>query len=312
MNKLGKNKRPFLFIIDFEFKKAIIIPKEQLNTDKIKFSFNNSTNSKDKTSENKYNFKKIPVIFYEYKTAFNKIQEEIIKGNTYLLNLSSKTEINTTASLSDIYKYSKAPYKLWFNDEFVVFSPEIFIKIKDNKISAYPMKGTIDADIPDAENIIIKDKKEIAEHYTIVDLIRNDLNIVAKKVKVEKFRYIDKITTNNKNLLQVSSKVTGILPENHNEQLGNIFEKLLPAGSISGAPKKKTIEIIKSVEDYDRNFYTGIAGYFDGKNLDSFVMIRFIEKQEDKLFFKSGGGITSMSDVKSEYNEMIDKVYIPK
>jgi len=312
MNKLGKNKIPFLFIIDFEFKNAIVFTKEQPNTGKIKFSFNNFTNSQNKSSEKEFNFQKFPTHFEDYKTAFNKVQEEIKKGNTYLLNLSFKTKIDTSLSLSDIYKKSNASYKLLFNDKFVVFSPETFIKIKDNKISSYPMKGTIDADIPNAKNIILKDEKEIAEHYTIVDLIRNDLNIVAKKVKVEKFRYIDKITTNNKNLLQVSSKITGVLPKNYNEELGTIFEKLLPAGSISGAPKKKTIEIIKSVENYDRNFYTGVAGYFDGENLDSFVMIRFIEKQDGDLFLKSGGGITSMSDVNSEYDEMIDKVYIPK
>ncbi len=312
MNKLGKNKEPFLFIIDFEFKKAIILPKEQLDADKIKFSFNNSNNCEEKEQKNINNFRRYPINFKEYKEAFNKVQKEIKKGNTYLLNLSFKTKINTTLSLSDIYNNSNSTYKLLIDDEFVVFSPETFIKISKNEISSYPMKGTIDADISNAENIILNDEKEIAEHYTIVDLIRNDLNIVAKKVKVEKFRYIEKIKTNNKTLLQVSSKITGILPKNYNEQIGTIFEKLLPAGSISGAPKKKTIEIIKSVEDYKRNFYTGVAGYFDGKNLDSFVMIRFIEKQAEDLFFKSGGGITSMSDVNSEYNEMIDKVYIPK
>lgn len=312
MNKLGKTKTPFLFIIDFEFSKAAIIKNNELNNDKIKFSFNNFTNCKEKAKNKSIEFKKYPTNFSEYEIAFNKVQKEIKNGNTYLLNLSSKTKIDTTLSLSDIYNNSKGSYKLYIKDEFVVFSPEIFIKIEDAKISSYPMKGTIDASIPNAKNVILKDEKETAEHYTIVDLIRNDLNIVAKNVHVEKFRYIDKIKTNNKNLLQVSSKISGTLPNNWIEQIGTIFEKLLPAGSISGAPKKKTIEIIKSVENYDRNFYTGIAGYYDGKNLDSFVMIRFIEKKGVNLFFKSGGGITSMSDVNSEYNEMIDKIYIPK
>lgn len=256
-------------------------------------------------------FEKFPVSFSKYKTAFDKVIKEIKKGNTYLLNLSFKTEIITHNSLKEIFYQSKVPYKLAFKNDFIVFSPEPFIKIKGRKIFSYPMKGTIDADIPNAENIILNDKKETAEHYTIVDLIRNDLNIVAKNVKVEKFRYIDKINTNNKNLLQVSSEITGNLPENYSKNIGTLFEKLLPAGSISGAPKKKTVEIIKDTENYERNFYTGIAGYFDGKNLDSFVMIRFIEKQGDKLFFKSGGGITNMSNVKSEYREMIDKIYIP-
>ncbi len=173
------------------------------------------------------------------------------------------------------------------------------------------MKGTIDADIPDAKNIILNDRKETAEHYTIVDLIRNDLNQIAKNVKVERFRYIDKIRTNRKNLLQVSSEISGELPADYYKNIGTILDKLLPAGSISGAPKKKTLEIIKTTETHKRNYYTGVAGFFDGKNLDSFVMIRFVEKNGNKFFFKSGGGITNFSNVQSEYDELCNKIYIP-
>ena len=86
---------------------------------------------------------------------------------------------------------------------------------------------------------------------------------------------------------------------------------MLPAGSISGAPKKKTLEIIEEAEGYDRGFFTGVFGYFDGRNLDSAVMIRFIERQGDQLVFKSGGGVTSFSECKQEYVELIDKVYVP-
>ncbi|MCF6365945.1 MAG: aminodeoxychorismate synthase component I [Bacteroidales bacterium] len=311
MNKLGKNQEAFLFIIDFEFNNAVILTKDFLDPYKIKFSFNKFSNSKQKIKKKNIDFKKFPTSLYNFQIAYDKVQKEINAGNTYLLNLSFPAKIETNLGLKDIFRHSKAKYKLYFNGEFVVFSPETFIKIQNNKIFSYPMKGTIDADIPNAELKILSDRKESAEHNTIVDLIRNDLNMIAKNVKVEKFRYIDKIQTNQKNLLQVSSEISGNLPENYNEQIGNIFEKLLPAGSISGAPKKKTIEIIKYVENYSRNFYTGIAGYFDGKNLDSFVMIRFIEKQGNELFFKSGGGITSMSKLKSEYREMIDKIYIP-
>ncbi len=312
MNELGKNKEPFLFILDFEFQKAIILTKEELDPHKIKFSFNKFSNSDQKVKKKNIIFQKNPVSLYDYQIAFDKVKKEINAGNTYLLNLSFQTKIETDSNLKEIYHQSHAPYKLYFNEKFIVFSPETFIKIQNGKISSYPMKGTIDADIPDAEQIIINDRKESAEHNTIVDLIRNDLNIVAKNVRVDKFRYIDKINTNQKDLLQVSSEISGDLPQNYHEQIGIIFEKLLPAGSISGAPKKKTIEIIKYVEGYNRNFYTGVAGFYDGKDLDSFVMIRFIEKQGDNLVFKSGGGITSLSKVKSEYQEMIDKIYIPK
>jgi para-aminobenzoate synthetase component 1 len=86
---------------------------------------------------------------------------------------------------------------------------------------------------------------------------------------------------------------------------------MLPAGSISGAPKRKTIEIIREVEEYERGFYTGIFGQFDGRNLDSAVMIRYIEQKGDHVIFKSGGGITSFSDCRNEYKEMLAKVYVP-
>lgn len=173
------------------------------------------------------------------------------------------------------------------------------------------MKGTIDAAVENAAQKILCDEKETAEHYTIVDLIRNDLSLVAKKVTVEKFRYIDEISTNDQKILQVSSEISGELPVDYARNIGTIFDKLLPAGSICGAPKKKTVEIIEETESYDRDFYTGVFGVFDGENLDSAVMIRFIEEAKDGLVFKSGGGITHQSKAEDEYNEMIQKVYVP-
>jgi len=173
------------------------------------------------------------------------------------------------------------------------------------------MKGTIDASIPDAEKVIMEDQKETAEHYTIVDLIRNDLSMVSKHVRVERFRYIDVIETNEKRLLQVSSEICGNLDDDYKSHLGDILFELLPAGSISGAPKKKTVGIISTVEGSERGYYTGVFGIFDGYNLDSGVMIRFIEYKNGKYYYRSGGGITAFSDPVSEYKEMIDKIYVP-
>ena len=173
------------------------------------------------------------------------------------------------------------------------------------------MKGTIDASLPDACERILADKKEEAEHATIVDLIRNDLSQVASEVTVSRYRYIDELQTNKGRLLQVSSEIRGKLPDNWNGNLGTMLFSLLPAGSITGAPKKKTMEIIAEAETYQRGFYTGVMGYFDGNRLDSAVMIRFLEQAGDQLLFKSGGGITSQSDLQSEYNEMKQKVYVP-
>ncbi len=159
--------------------------------------------------------------------------------------------------------------------------------------------------------MLASDPKEDAEHNTIVDLIRNDLSTVATHVRVKRFKYIEKLKTHQGELLQMSSEIEGKLPSDFRKSLGDILFRMLPAGSISGAPKKKTVDIIREVEGYDRGFYTGIFGSFDGENLDSAVAIRFIEKQGEKLLFKSGGGITFKSDWKKEYDEMQKKVYVP-
>jgi len=173
------------------------------------------------------------------------------------------------------------------------------------------MKGTIDASTQNAESKILESEKELAEHVMVTDLLRNDLGIVADSIKVEKFRYIEKIYAGDKELLQVSSEISGKLQENWNEYLGEIFDKLLPAGSICGTPKRKTVEILDSIEEYERGFFTGIFGIYKDGTLESGVAIRYIEKQGNSLIFKSGGGITESSNVNQEYQEMKDKVYVP-
>lgn len=312
MNLYGKERVPFLFIIDFEMRRPLVYKLDEIGNRKLLYNFGGLKNCENKgLSGKKVILKKYPICFDEYKTAFNKVMKNIYEGNTYLLNLTFPTKIEINLSLEEIFRYSTAKYKLYYENLFVVFSPETFIKIENGKIYSYPMKGTIDAGIQNAEEKILNDEKEKAEHITIVDLIRNDLSIVAKDVTVEKFRYIDKIKTHDKTLLQVSSRIAGKMPENYEENIGDIIFELLPAGSISGAPKKKTVEIIKETEGYDRGYYTGICGIFDGKNLDSAVMIRYIEKIGEEMFFKSGGGITFMSDPQFEYQELMDKVYVP-
>ena len=312
MNEYGKNKIPFLFIIDFDMNEPHIIKYDEIGLYEILFDINGIKNySSLDVSKSTAKFEKYPVSFDTYKKSYDKVVEEITAGNTYLLNLTFPTEIKTELSLKEIFYLSDAKYKLLFKNNFVVFSPETFVIIKDDSIFSFPMKGTIDASIPNAEKIILNDKKEKAEHNTIVDLIRNDLNMVAKNVKVEKYRYIEKLITNDKPLLQVSSIIAGQLEKGFEEKLGEIIFTLLPAGSISGAPKKKTVEIINAVENYKRGYYTGIFGFYDGKYLESAVMIRFIENAKDGLTYKSGGGITFMSNAEYEYQELIDKVYMP-
>ena len=157
----------------------------------------------------------------------------------------------------------------------------------------------------------MQDPKQSAEHATIVDLIRNDLNRIAYRVRVDRYRYTERIHTDQGSIIQVSSQISGDLDSDFKAKIGDIILATLPAGSVTGAPKEKTVSIIRDVEDHDRGFYTGIMGYFDGKNLDSGVMIRFIEQSENGLVYKSGGGITTQSTCTEEYDEMIQKIYVP-
>jgi len=312
MNHYGRLGIPFLFVIDFSCEKPVVVPTGEAAANRILFNINGYSNNKPQIpSHTDFTLKKYPVPYKTYKKAFDRVIDYQKNGYSFLLNLTFPTKIDLSLSLNDIFHTCRARYKLLFQDQFVVFSPETFIRIKGNKIESHPMKGTIDASIPDAEQKILKDEKEMAEHVTIVDLIRNDLSIVASKVTVEKFRYIDKIRTRGKDLLQVSSKITGRLENGYGAEIGSLIYELLPAGSISGAPKRKTVEIIKEVEGYDRGYYTGIVGYFDGKELDCGVMIRFIERINGEFYYKSGGGITVYSTPESEYSELIDKIYVP-
>lgn len=306
-NTYGREKKPFFFFTDFIGSLAFIEPLDQ-PSGSVKFDFSNSSSAESKPE---LHFSSTPVSFEVFRYVFDKVIHEIQVGNSFLVNLTFRTPLASSLSLEEIFKHSRAKYKVLFHDHFVVFSPETFVKMIDGSIFTYPMKGTINASIPDAVRIILNDPKEFAEHITIVDLLRNDLSLIASQVAVTNFRYITEVKTHDKTLLQVSSEIKGKLPKNYRAELGTLFFQLLPAGSISGAPKPKTVEIIMKNEPQDRGFYTGVCGIFDGQNLDSGVMIRFIEKSPDGLFYKSGGGITSFSDAYAEYQEMIDKVYVP-
>jgi len=310
MDRLSKARTPFLFIISFEQDKIFAKPLDTLDDD-IFYKLEEWRNYPVKKCTKNATFSKSPVDFGTYKKAFNSVLNEIRSGNTYLLNLTFRTPIESSFALKEIFTYAKAKFKLYFKDQFVCFSPERFVEITENTIATYPMKGTIDASLPHAKEKILSDEKEMAEHVMIVDLMRNDLGIIGSNVKVEKFRYVEKIQAGEKELFQVSSKITAILPVDWKDHVGTLLSQILPAGSISGTPKKSTLNIIKQIENTERGFYTGVFGIFDGTSLRSGVMIRFIEKEDNTLFYKSGGGITIDSDVNSEYEELQDKIYLP-
>jgi para-aminobenzoate synthetase component I len=312
MNDLGARNIPFLFIIDFEMKAIRLFQLDRPLPGQVLFTMPHRSVLKIPPAHKPdLIFSKHPVSYADYEEAFLQVHKHILAGNSYLANLTFPTPIETNLTLSQLFHHSQAPYKLLLDGEFVCFSPESFIRIRDGRIFTFPMKGTINASLEGAEQVILSSSKETAEHHTVVDLLRNDLSMVASDVQVSRFRYIDRINTHEGAILQVSSEITGKLPEGYHRRLGDIMFALLPAGSVSGAPKGRTLELIREVEKTDRGYYTGIFGIFDGSNLESAVMIRFIEIRAGRMRFRSGGGITFLSNAREEYHELIDKVYVP-
>ncbi|MFA5428267.1 MAG: aminodeoxychorismate synthase component I [Sulfurimonas sp.] len=307
INSFGKRREPFLFISDFKAQNLKVIPLGKLEANDVEFCIDENYQVKEHVDF----VEKNGIDFNEYKKKFDFVIEKIKAGDTYLLNLTQPSFIKTRLTLKEIFKCANAHYKLRYKDEFVCFSPEKFIQISESKISTFPMKGTIDASILNAKEIILANQKEMAEHVMVVDLLRNDLSIVAKEVRVEDFRYVHEIDAGSKKLLHVSSHISGDVGSDWHEKIGDILNSLLPAGSISGAPKKSTLDIINQIEGYERGYFSGVFGVYDGKTFDSAVMIRFVQNSKDGYIYKSGGGITIDSDAKSEYDELLDKVYLP-
>ena len=372
INRLASQDEPFLFVINYQGDKAFIRLLSDINPEECLFDFEGRGNLshvwketwKEETSEKEISettWQIEPPLYEDYERSFNIVKSNIMAGNSYLTNLTCRVPVSCNLSLEEIFHRAKGKYKLLLrrkrtqaedkahlkeeNTEenltpFVCFSPETFVRIKGGRIYSYPMKGTLDASLPNAEKQLMEDRKEAAEHATIVDLIRNDLSRVAEDVRVDKYRYIDVLHTNKGNILQTSSEISGRLPEDYPHHLGEILDAQLPAGSITGAPKDKTMQIIQEAEGYDRGFYTGIMGIYDQGELNSAVMIRFIEEETSpvdfetdgeknfkakegkasegkepkasrELYFKAGGGITSKSDCQREYEEVIQKIYLP-
>lgn len=346
INRLASQDEPFLFVINYQGDKAFIRLLSDINPEECLFDFEGRGNFSHARKETlkeeipEVTWQITPPLYNDYERSFNIVKSNIMAGNSYLTNLTCRVPVSCNLSLEEIFHRAKGKYKLLLRRKrtltpFVCFSPETFVRIKGGRIYSYPMKGTLDASLPNAEKLLMEDQKEAAEHATIVDLIRNDLSRVAEDVRVDKYRYIDVLHTNKGDILQTSSEISGRLPEDYPHHLGEILDAQLPAGSITGAPKDKTMQIIQEAEGYDRGFYTGIMGIYDQGELNSAVMIRFIEEETSpvdfeadgeknfkasegkgdeasrKLYFKAGGGITSKSDCRKEYEEVIQKIYLP-
>ncbi|MGB2086801.1 MAG: aminodeoxychorismate synthase component I [Flavobacteriaceae bacterium] len=309
---LMASNSPFFFVVDFEKTRPQVFSWEEAIKAGYQFDIHGKTNAHTRSTPSRpAELNAYPMSEEQYTLAFNQVKRNLNLGNSFLVNLTFPTPIRLNESLAAVFDQAKAPYKLYKKNDFVVFSPECFIKIKEGYIYTYPMKGTIDAITPNALEELHQNRKEQYEHNTIVDLLRNDLSQVAREVTVTRFRYPQKLTTQKGELIQTSSEIRGKLHPNWKEELGEILLSLLPAGSISGAPKEKTCAIIREAEGRKRGYFTGVFGVFDGRTLDSGVMIRYIEQRKGQTFFRSGGGITSLSEASDEYHELLQKVYLP-
>ncbi|MDR2387257.1 MAG: aminodeoxychorismate synthase component I [Deltaproteobacteria bacterium] len=315
MNHLGGQGRPFVFAVDFEMTSAFIVAEPEKSREVFFRMPGQSRTGLDLGQADQSSqvwIKANPESLEVYAKKFEVVQRGLARGDAYLVNLTIKTPIECSHSLEGIYGLSDSPYLLYLPERFVSFSPETFVKITaDGIISTYPMKGTIDAKVPEAEQVIMDDYKETAEHATVVDLLRNDLSLSATRVRVKRYRYIDRLKTSQREILQVSSEIVGQLGEKFSQNLGDIVFKTLPAGSVSGAPKESTLDIIRRAEEGPRGYYAGVFGYFDGRAFDSAVLIRFIEQENGQKYFRSGGGITALSGLEDEYKEALEKIYLP-
>ncbi len=351
MNQLGKERVPFLFIANFDTTKNIVIPLDEINPQEIAYDFQGVKSNLPAFNEC-YGFQETdshltstvpiwhcdPIDFTEYQSAFTPLMKQLQQKNTHLANLTFPTPIQCNLTLPEIFARTTAKYRLFLNHHFCSFSPETFITIQNNIIATYPMKGTINAGIPNAKQKLLENPKEQDEHQTVAEEAMRDISLVAKNARISRFRYVDKIERGDGAILQTSSIIEGDLTPDFHDHIGDLLYKLLPAGSITGSPKEATYKILNSIETYDRGFYSGVAGIYDGENLDSAVLIRYLEEdhrsnegikaspkeipfstltpmQEDEILFhytfKSGGGITAMSQAESEYDELIEKIYLP-
>lgn len=311
MNRFGKEKIPFLFIIDFEQKDSILKPFPVEDPDFF-FTIGDRKKEPPTGKENENTLLKVVDSDREkYERAFRYVQDFLNKKEVSLLNLTQPTEVEFEGSFLELYRSAKAPYKLFYKNQFLVYSPEPFIKIEKREVKAFPMKGTISADLRNAKEKLRKDEKEIEEHEWLIALLKEDLKKVATDVKVVRKRYFDLIKTKKGMLWETSSELKGCLAEDFPEKIGTLLFSLLPAGSILGYPKDRSLQILKEAEQYDRGYYTGVFGYFDGNKMESAVMIRFLENRVGKYIYKSGGGITAKSELEKEYRELIQKIYVP-
>tara|TARA_B110000285_G_scaffold229873_1_gene295475 strand:- start:2100 stop:3557 length:1458 start_codon:yes stop_codon:yes gene_type:complete len=252
----------------------------------------------------------------QFISCVKKAKDYIAKGDIFQVVLSQRFERKINKTPLEIYNHLRlsnpSPFMFYFNfDDFKIIgsSPEILVRLRDNQITIRPIAGTRPRGSTKAEDNrhakdLLKDKKELAEHLMLLDLGRNDVGKVSKvnTVKVTESFAIEKYS----HVMHIVSNVVGQF-----DKKNSIFETLLsgfPAGTVSGAPKIRAMEIIDELEKNKRKLYAGGIGYFTpNKEYDTCIALRTALIKNDKFYVQSGAGIVADSVPEKEYQETIDK-----
>ena len=252
----------------------------------------------------------------EYCEMVNKGKHYIKEGDIFQVVLSNRLEAEMDGSLFGTYeilrKLNPSPYMFYFSSDDIEMagaSPETLVKLENGDLSTYPLAGTrprgkSKAEDDELEKELLKDPKELAEHNMLVDLGRNNLGKISRfgTVKVDKYHQILKFS----HVMHIGSTVTGKIREDKTAL--DAVDAVLPAGTLSGAPKIRAMQIINELENNKRGIYGGAVGYIDlTGNLDTCIAIRLAFKKHGKVYVRSGAGIVADSIPAKEHRECINK-----
>ncbi len=251
-----------------------------------------------------------------YCDMIEKAKHHIYEGDIFQIVLSNRLEGEFEGSLLNTYRVLRtlnpSPYMFYFTGtdvEVAGASPETLVKLEDGVLHTFPLAGTrprgkTPQEDKELEEGLLKDPKELAEHNMLVDLGRNDIGKISKfgSVAVEKYHEIVRFS----HVMHIGSTVRGEIRDEFDAL--DAIDAILPAGTLSGAPKIKACQLINDLENNKRGVYGGAIGYIDFTgNLDTCIAIRIAYKKNNKVFVRSGAGIVADSDPKKEYQECINK-----
>ena len=307
MNCFGSEGRPFFFLIDYIAEKCLVEEPHRLPSSELLFAFPGATNVPQgmpaTPHPRSFRWEPCPMSFEEYRRGFDIVHRHLHGGNSFLVNYTCATLVDTDLTLRQVFDHARAPYRLWVNDSFVVFSPEIFVRITDGFIYSHPMKGTMDATLPDARERLLADPKENAEHVMLVDLARNDLSRNCHDTHVEFYKQPQYYS----HVIHLVSRVSGTLDKEADPI--KTFIDTFPAGTLSGAPKVKAMQLISEIEPHNRGAYGGCIGFIGlNGDLNQAITIRTFVSRNNELWFQAGGGIVAKSDENNELQEVNNKL----